>query len=107
MTLACRVEEIEDRDIAILHVEGELDFPVRAQFQKDLDRLRQTGRPKLVVDIGRIRRMSSLYIGSLIDFGHSVRQEQRTFSVMLSARLVEVCREVGLDSAASIIPIGE
>ncbi len=105
MSVTFVMNEIADRDIAVLNVTGDLDFLARADFQAALAKLGSSGQSKLVIDISKLSRLSSLYIGSLIDFGNSVQQSGKSLSVMMPGAFVRACEGVGLDAVATIIKV--
>ena len=103
MAIQTAIQDIPDRDIALLRVTGEMDFDVRPAFQKALLDLLAMPRAKLIVDLSRISRMSSVFIGTLIDSGNTATKSHKTLSVMLVEKLATVCRDSGLDKVVSII----
>ena len=107
MSIEYKIVEMPDRDIAMLHVEGHLDFDSREKFKQALKSLHDFKRDKLVIDLSRVTGMSSLYIGSLMDFGNNIGKDDRNLSVMLTPVLHRVCTQVGLDSVVNLITVKE
>lgn len=103
MSIKYVVNEVPDRGIAVLKVIGDLDFMSRACFKEALGQLGECEQSKLVIDISRISSLSSLYIGSLIDFGSTIQEKVRSLSVIMPASFVRACEGVGLDTVATII----
>ena len=88
MSITYTVNEAHDRGIAVLKVTGDLDFLSRQDFQTALGQLGESELSKLVIDISKLSRLSSLYIGSLIDFGNTIQQNGKSLSVMMPGAFV-------------------
>ncbi|MBN2712420.1 MAG: STAS domain-containing protein [Planctomycetes bacterium] len=107
MAFTYQVEDVANRNIAVLRVQGELDFNDRGEFQNAIDFLFRNERPKLVIDLTRIQRIASVFIGTLVDVGMRAKKDGTPISVMMIKRLAKVCREAGLDKAMTIIEVME
>ena len=107
MSIDLSIQEIAERDIAVLKCSGFLEFNDRAAFLKGLEQLQNNCRPRLVIDLSAITGMSSLFIGSLIDFGGKAAAAGKAASVLLPARVAEACRSVGLDKVLTIVEVGK
>ena len=105
MPFKYEVESISDREMAVLRVTGELDFDDRGDFRVAIDELLETPQPKRVVDLSQIKRMSSVYIGTLIDAGSRSRATNSVLSVILCGRMARVCREAGLERVVRIVDV--
>lgn len=105
MSLEWTIDEMPDRDLAVLRISGELDFDMRPEFQKAITDLVEKGCKKLVIDLSNISRMSSVFIGTLIDQGHSIQQNGKSLSVMLVDRIARICTDAGLDKVVHIIVV--
>ncbi len=105
MAISCTTEDIEDRDIALLKVEGELDWDARPAFRQAVADVLAGKRRKIVLDLSKIRRMSSVYIGTLIDFGTRAAEAEKTLSVILMPRMATVANEAGLGKVVSVISV--
>jgi len=103
MSIEYAIDHIQERGIAILRIQGHLDFPTRGLFQTALAELQACEASKLVINMSKITKMSSLYLGTLIDFGNTAQRLGKGFSLMIPKNLSRVCTEVGLDSVAQII----
>jgi len=103
MGIQTTIEDFNDRDLSILRIGGEMDFDVRADFIKALAALLAKPRTKIAVDLSRVLRMSSVFIGTLIDFGGQAKKANRQFSIVMVEKLAGVCREAGLDKVVSIV----
>ena len=103
MGIQTALREIADRDIAILRVSGEMDFEVRMDFHKALQALLASPRQKLVVDLTHITRLSSVFLGTLIDYGNRAQQIGKTLSVVATAKVAGVCQSAGVDKAVQIV----
>ena len=107
MGLTYVLEEVDERDIAILRVQGELDFNDRGEFQNATDFLLQSKKSRYVIDLSKITRISSVFIGTLVDVGVKVRDAEKTISVMMAKRMAKVCREAGLEPTIQILDVKE
>ena len=105
MPISCTFDTVEERDIKILRVQGELDFDVRSSFQENLSELIHADQQKLVVDLGKIQRMSSVYIGTMIDYANKASSEGKTLSCMMEDRMAGVCRDAGMDKVVPIVVV--
>jgi anti-anti-sigma factor len=103
MAIQWAVQEAPERDLAVLRVAGEMDFEARAEFHKALQDLMAKSRNKIVVDLSRISRMSSVFIGTLIDFGGTARTTGKILSVIMVEKLAGICRNSGLDKVMTLI----
>lgn len=105
MGLEYSVEKIEERDLGVLKIKGELDVAVRKDFLVALGELMNTESSKVVIDLSRINSMSSLFIGSLVDFGGKVKAAGRTVAVMAKPKVVQVCKMIGLHDVVQLIEV--
>ncbi len=105
MAITYSLDEIETRDMAVLRIQGELDFTARSDFQDATKALLASSLNKLVVDLTQVTQISSLFIGSLIDAGIKAKAEKRSLAVMAPRKLVRLCNEVGLNKAATVITV--
>ncbi len=107
MPLNYSITSIDDRNMAVLKVESVLDFEVRSDFQQAMTELFAADAGKLVIDLSRITRMFSLFIGTLIDHGNAARAAGRSLTVILPVQMAKTCREAGLDKAVTIVTRGK
>lgn len=107
MPLAYRVDQIEDRGLAVLRIQGELDFDSRPQFQQALAELRDAEETRLAIDFSRVQRMSSVFIGTLIDFASSITADNKQLICMMRPKMANVCRDAGLGSVAQVVETKE
>ena len=103
MGIRCSIQDFADRDMAVLQVQGEMDFDVRPEFQKQITELLASPRTKLVVDLSRVSRMSSVFIGTILDQGQNARTVGKSLSAVMVERLAGICRDAGLTKTVNII----
>jgi len=105
MSITCALEAVPDRDIAVLKVQGELDWEDRTDFHAEIERLLRSDRPRLVIDLSRVTRMGSVYLGTLIDVGARAKEGGKGLSVILVDRMATVARRAGLEKVVSLIGV--
>ncbi len=103
MGIDCSVTQIQERDTAILRVQGELDFDERGRFEGAVQELMASRAKRLIIDMSMITRMSSVYIGTLVERGHALHTEGRKLSVSVPKQVGRICRESGLDKITNLI----
>jgi len=103
MGIDCSLTEIKERNAAVLRVTGDLDFDERDRFQTAVDGLLATEARNLIIDLSRISRMSSVYIGTLVSEGGQARTQGRSLSVSIPGPIAKICRESGLDKVTNLI----
>ncbi|MBN2712421.1 MAG: STAS domain-containing protein [Planctomycetes bacterium] len=107
MPLLWKIETFADRDISVLRLTGDLDFDMRGEFSKALDELLATSSKKLVLDLSKISRMSSVFIGSMVDYGGSAASKGKTISCMLREKMARVCVDAGIEKVITVISVEE
>lgn len=95
--------EITERDTIVLQFSGDLDFDDRTAFRTTLDAVLDTERNQIVLDMGEVRRMSSVYIGSIISVAGKATETGKTFSVVAPKRIAKLLRESGADKIMTLI----
>jgi anti-anti-sigma regulatory factor len=103
MAIQYKIQEYEARNLAVLRVAGILDFEARSSFQQALRELEECACMKLGIDLGRVQAISSLYLGTLTDFGARMDEGGRSVSVVMIPKLAQVSRAAGLDQALTIV----
>ena len=103
MAINYSVTKMEERRMAVLKIEGELIFVERSRFQEAIGKLFATNAAKLVIDLGKVSRMSSVFIGTLIDHGNIAKAHGKSLSIVLPEQMAKVCRDTGLPQIANII----
>ncbi|MHC4870912.1 MAG: STAS domain-containing protein [Planctomycetota bacterium] len=105
MSLEYTLSKVDNNDISVLKVAGELDISERKKFLNGLNELIETGSAKVVIDLSRINSMSSLFIGSLVDFGGKVNASGKTIAVMVKPAVAKVCSMIGLEKVVQLIEV--
>ena len=103
MTIGTRIDKQEGVGAAVLRIAGELSPDQRPQFLEALNALLACPESKLVIDLTHIARLSSIFIGTLIDFAGRAQKAEKTIAVMLVPKAGAVCRLIGLEKVAQII----
>lgn len=99
------ITKVEDNDISVLKVAGELDISERKKFLEGLNELTASETSKVVIDLSKINSMSSLFIGSLVDFGAKVTENGKAAAVMVKPAVAKVCGMIGLDKVVQLIEV--
>ena len=99
------VNGIEARQLAVLKIQGSLDMDDRKEFLEALAQLHACDFPKLVVDLTGLTAISSLFIGSLVDFSGKAGSAGRTVAIMVRPALQKVCETIGLNKVAQLVEI--
>ncbi len=103
MGIQCSLKVVNEQDIAILRVEGDLDFDERAAFDRAITGLMSTSATKLVIDMSRITRISSVFIGELVSHANTATSGSRSLSVSVPRQIAKICQESGLDKVTNLI----
>jgi len=103
MAIQCSLKIVEEQNVAILRVEGDLDFDERTTFNRAVLDLIATPTTKLVIDMSRITRISSVFIGELVTHAHAASSSSRSISVSVPSQIAKICQESGLDKVTNLI----
>lgn len=97
------LSRLAQRGIEILRLRGELEYEDRPALIELLRGLVGGGGNKLVVDLTQVDRLSSVFIGTFLDYAAKARETGKSLSLVMRGRMAGICRNAGLDRAAQII----
>ncbi|MHC4874316.1 MAG: STAS domain-containing protein [Planctomycetota bacterium] len=100
------INEIPQRNICILRASGELNVEDRKKFSMNADKLLRTEQEKLVIDLTRVNKIFSLYIGSIVDISRRAEEKKKSFSVMAQGTVLRILQEAGITEIVSVIDAG-
>lgn len=106
---AYRVTAVPEKSAALLSVlRNALEMTDREWFLAGCRELLASGQPNLVIDLRGLRRIFSVFIGSVLDVNARARSEGRRLTVLTSEPVAQVFRSVAgaetlnLDDGVSI-----
>lgn len=105
MALQYSIDIIAERGVAVLHIAGGLDFDLRTDFHQGMTQLLDQEPEKLVVDMANVTRMSSVFIGTLVDFGLQAKGKGKQLSCIVNEKIERICSSAGLDKAVPLIRV--
>lgn len=98
-----RIEVDKAKSLAVLRVlTHELEFPMRMPFSLACRQLAETGCKHLVVDLTRVQRLISVFIGSLADLGLRAIDAEESLTILARPRVVEALRMVNLHKPLNV-----
>lgn len=97
------IQEIPEREIAVLRVTGDLDFEKRKNFSESAEQLLKTSQPKIVIDLTAITRIFSVYLGTIVDIHQRSEKEGKALSVLANKKLSELFKQANIDSIINIV----
>lgn len=100
-------QEIPERDLAVLRVSGEMEFEQRKDFVEAFDGLLESDCDKIVVDLTRIQRLFSIYLGTLVDFQQRSDKAGKTFSILAGQRLHTLFEKAKLLEVLTIVVVDD
>jgi anti-anti-sigma factor len=103
VAIGTRIDKQADVGAAVLRVTGELNLDQRPQLLEALEALIACPEGRLVIDLTRTAKLSSIFIGTLIDFAGRAQKADKTVAVMLVSKAAAVCRLIGLEKVAQIV----
>lgn len=99
------IEEVGARGIAVLRVLGELTMNNRREFLEQAEELLTSPQPKLVIDLSRISRLFSLYLGSMLDIAQKAKQQDKVFSVLVTRKLADLFAQANLSESIPLVVV--
>jgi anti-anti-sigma regulatory factor len=102
-----RLDEMPDRGIAVLRVRGELTVENRRAFVALAEKLLACEQPKLVIDLSRLQRVFSMFIGTFIDLDQQARAQGQSLSFMMTQTVADMVRMVRDDDEMAIVVIDQ
>ena len=99
------IREFPDRGICCLSVDGDLSFDGRKDFSRFFGNLLASPREKLVIDMTRLERIVSVYLGTLVDCHKRATERNKTLTVLIPPKLQQTFKVFGIDKAVQIIAI--
>jgi hypothetical protein len=90
-----RLRSSEKKDLAVLQMMTDtLELSHRAEFLAACARLLETARGRLVIDLRGLRRIFSIFVGTVMDVNAKVRGEGRRLTVIATPEVEKLFRTV-------------
>jgi hypothetical protein len=100
----CRLTSAPERGEAVLEVTRDsLEMTDREEFLAGCRRLLATGQPRLVIDLRSLRRIFSVFVGSVMDANARAQVEGRALVVLATEPVAALFRAV---VGAEVLNIG-
>lgn len=91
----CRLGTVPERGTALLQVMREsLEMADREEFLAACRQLLATGQPRLVIDLRSLRRIFSVFVGSVMDVNARARADGRRLTVLTTESVARLFRAV-------------
>jgi len=103
MPIKYSLELLEGKGVSVLRIIGDLDFESRKKFQHATQELLKSPEKKLVIDLSAISRISSIFLGSLVDVSLKTKKMNKSLSIIVVAKVERAFRESNLAMVATII----
>ena len=101
----CRITTSEEKDLAVLQlVRDALELSDREEFLGACAKLLDTGRGRLVIDMRGLRRIFSIFVGTVMDVNARARKEGRHLTLMASEEVTSLFRTIVSSEVLDICP---
>lgn len=91
----CRVKTSDEKDLAVLQVVSDtLALSDRDEFLKACGELLKSDKKNLVIDMRGLRRVFSIFLGTVLDVNARAGKEGRRLTVMASEDVAKLFRTV-------------
>lgn len=99
------LNSIPERGIAMLRVTGDLNMQQRKEFVFNLEQLLACPEKKLVVDLTRIERLFSIYLGTLVDVKQRAEKDGKVFSILATKKVAQLFSQANLDVHVPLVVV--
>ena len=107
-TALTRLEVRKEKDLAVLRVlPRELDFAQRLAFGEACGELLDSEARRLVVDLTRIERIFSVFVGTLADLALRAEDTGKSLTILARPAVAEVFQRVNLASPLNVRVVEE
>ena len=91
----CRIKVADDKDLAVLEVVSDtLALSDRDEFLKACGELLETGKKHVIIDMRGLRRIFSIFLGTVLDVNVKVGRAGGRLTVMASEEVSKLFRTV-------------
>jgi len=91
----CRIKVSDEKDLAVLEVASDtLALSDRDEFLKACGELLDTGRKHVIIDMRGLRRIFSIFLGTVLDVNVKVGKAGGRLTVMASEEVTKLFRTV-------------
>jgi anti-anti-sigma regulatory factor len=98
-------KELPDRGLALLRVQGEMGFEERKAFVGHCEGLLESSQARLALDLSRVGRLFSVYLGTVADLSERAKQAGKALSVLVNKRQLEMFRQANLDQLLDLVEV--
>lgn len=99
------VKEVPDRAICVMRAQGELDLDQRKDFSFSAEQLLASDQPKLVLDLTKVSRMFSIFIGTIVDLNQRATQNGKVFSVLAGKKVADLFEQANLNETIPVVVV--
>jgi anti-anti-sigma regulatory factor len=90
-----RINESDEKDLAVMQVVSDsLELSHREAFLKACSDLMETDRARLIIDLRGLKRIFSIFVGTIMDVNNTVRGQGRRLTVVASLEVTKLFRTV-------------
>ena len=91
----CNVTTFAEKGLAVLRMSRDsLELSDREAFLAACRQLLDTDQPRLVIDLRGLRRIFSIFVGTIMDVNARARKEDRHLALMASGEITKLFRTV-------------
>lgn len=100
-----KVEELPDRQLAVLRVQGELEIHNRKVFKEASQALVDAPYERLVLDLTGVTRLFSMYIGSVADLHQRSVDAGKSLTILVTAPVLRIFEQTNLNEVLNLVQV--
>lgn len=97
--------ELPERNIAVLRVNGGLALEDRKVFQSLCAQLLSSRMEKKVIDLSRVTGIFSIYYGSIADLCQQAGKTDKPITVLVNPRIHDLFQKANLEDLVSMVQV--
>lgn len=106
MMFESQMQNLDARDTCVVQFSGNLDFDDREAFRNELQMALEAQKGQIVLDLGAVRRMSSVYIGTILGMAANAQKDNRQVTLVAGGLVCRLCREAGVAKVLNLVDAG-